>query len=136
MDWKGNTEADGVTIAFDSHGETKQVELVRDCYTDNGKMAVLAYLSDPADEDFGELWADVTVNLDCAAQHDGTVLLDTNNMGKELLDEVMRLGAATGGSVRSGFCFYPVFAFDADVVRNMRDTEEFYEALEAVYGGE
>lgn len=140
----------GITLCFDSFGETRQVELVRDAYG-NGELAVMAYLSDPVDEGFGGIWGTVTVNLNAPLQEEATVLLDTNNMGRGLRDAVMLLGTPTGEFAHSGFCAYPAFTFDAEVMGNMRDANEFFaaehtslsdvrdacrESLSTVYGGE
>ena len=61
------------------------MELVRESYV-NGETAVLAYLSAPADESFGEPWGSVTVNLGSFLQDGATVLLDTNNISRGLLE--------------------------------------------------
>lgn len=62
-----------------------------------------------------------------------------------------QLGAFTGQFMRSGFCSYPAFTFDTEVMGNMRDLNEFasadhsslaemrgacHAALENVYGSE
>lgn len=140
----------GIGFSFDFTGEPVQVELVRASYMD-GALAVTAYLSDPKDESFGEPWGNVTVNLGSPAQQGATVFLDTNNMGEALLSKVVQLGAFTGEFLQSGFCSYPAFTFDAEVMENMRDMDEFaqadhmsfsdvrdacQQALENVYGGD
>lgn len=110
-----------------------------------------AYLSDPTDESFGQPWSSVTVNFGSPLQQDATVFLDTNNMGEAMLSKISQLGAFTGQFMRSGFCSYPVFTFDTEVMGNMRDLNEFasadhsslakmqdacHAALENVYGSE
>ena len=121
----------GIEFSFDAFGYTQQVELVRESYAD-GNLAVTAYLSDPTDESFGQF-------------------LDTNNMGEAMLSKISQLGAFTGQFMRSGFCSYPAFTFDTEVMGNMRDLNEFvsadhsslaemrgacHAALENVYGSE
>ena len=110
-----------------------------------------AYLSDPTDESFGQPWSSVTVNFGSPLQQDATVFLDTNNMGEAMLSKISQLGAFTGQFMRSGFCSYPAFTFDTEVMDNMRDLNEFasadhmslaevrdtcHAALENVYGSE
>lgn len=110
-----------------------------------------AYLSDPTDESFGQPWSSVTVNFGSPLQQDATVYLDTNNMGEAMLSKISQLGAFTGQFMRSGFCSYPAFTFDTEVMGNMRDLNEFasadhsslakmqdacHAALENVYGSE
>lgn len=138
----------GVTIAFDFLGERHQVELVQERYRD-GNLAVTAYTSDPASEDFASPWTGVTVNLPWFEQEGATVLLDENNMSRAVFEKVAELGTFTGGYEFSGFCAYPLFTFDAEVMGNMRDMDEFlaadhvspsevheacHEALVTVYG--
>lgn len=84
-------------------------------------------------------------------QQDATVFLDTNNMGEAMLSKISQLGAFTGQFMRSGFCSYPAFTFDTEVMGNMRDLNEFasadhmslakmqdacHAALENMYGSE
>lgn len=117
----------------------------------DGNLAVTAYLSDPTDESFGQPWSSVTVNFGSPLQQDATVFLDTNNMGEAMLSKISQLGAFTGQFMRSGFCSYPAFTFDTEVMDNMRDLNEFasadhsslaemrracHAALENVYGSE
>lgn len=146
---QGNgSEKSGIEFSFDAFGYTQQVELVRESYAD-GNLAVTAYLSDPTDESFGQPWSSVTVNFGSPLQQDATVFLDTNNMGEAMLSKISQLGAFTGQFMRSGFCSYPAFTFDTEVMGNMRDLNEFasadhsslaemrgacHAALENVYG--
>ena len=125
---QGNgSEKSGIEFSFDAFGYTQQVELVQESYAD-GNLAVTAYLSDPTDESFGQPWSSVTVNFGSPLQQDATVFLDTNNMGEAMLSKISQLGAFTGQSMRSGFCSYPVFTFDTEVMGNMRDLNEFASA--------
>lgn len=114
----------GIGFTFDFLGKTRQVVLVRGSYMD-GTLAVTACISDPEDESFGQPWSSITVNLSSPAQRGSTVFLDTNNMGEAMLSKIAQLGAFTGEFKRSGFCSYPVFTFDAEVMGNMRNMEEF-----------
>lgn len=91
----------GVTIAFDFLGERHQVELVQERYRD-GNLAVTAYTSDPASEDFASPWTSVTVNLPWFEQEGATVLLDENNMSRAVFEKVAELGTFTGGYDLSG----------------------------------
>lgn len=125
---RGNdSEKSGIEFSFDAFGYTQQVELVRESYAD-GNLAVTAYLSDPTDESFGQPWSSVTVNFGSPLQQDATVFLDTNNMGEAMLSKISQLGAFTGQFMRSGFCSYPAFTFDTEVMDNMRDLNEFVSA--------
>ena len=147
---ENDSEKSGIEFSFDAFGYTQQVELVQESYAD-GNLAVTAYLSDPTDESFGQPWSSVTVNFGSPLQQDATVFLDTNNMGEAMLSKISQLGAFTGQFMRSGFCSYPAFTFDTEVMGNMRDLNEFasadhsslakmqdacHAALENVYGSE
>ena len=147
---ENDSEKSGIEFSFDAFGYTQQVELVQESYAD-GNLAVTAYLSDPTDESFGQPWSSVTVNFGSPLQQDATVFLDTNNMGEAMLSKISQLGAFTGQFMRSGFCSYPAFTFDTEVMDNMRDLNEFvsadhsslaemrgacHAALENVYGSE
>ena len=125
---QGNgSKKSGIEFSFDAFGYTQQVELVQESYAD-GNLAVTAYLSDPTDESFGQPWSSVTVNFGSPLQQDATVFLDTNNMGEAMLSKISQLGAFTGQFMRSGFCSYPAFTFDTEVMGNMRDLNEFASA--------
>ena len=131
---RGNdSEKSGIEFSFDAFGYTQQVELVQESYAD-GNLAVTAYLSDPTDESFGQPWSSVTVNFGSPLQQDATVFLDTNNMGEAMLSKISQLGAFTGQFMRSGFCSYPAFTFDTEVMGNMRGA--CHAALENVFGSE
>lgn len=124
---ENDSEKSGIEFSFDAFGYTQQVELVQESYAD-GNLAVTAYLSDPTDESFGQPWSSVTVNFGSPLQQDATVFLDTNNMGEAMLSKISQLGAFTGQFMRSGFCSYPAFTFDTEVMGNMRDLNEFASA--------
>ena len=124
---ENDSEKSGIEFSFDAFGYTQQVELVQESYAD-GNLAVTAYLSDPTDESFGQPWSSVTVNFGSPLQQDATVFLDTNNMGEAMLSKISQLGAFTGQFMRSGFCSYPAFTFDTEVMDNMRDLNEFVSA--------
>lgn len=121
-------EKAGVQFVFESYGRTRQVELVRESYHTGGETAVIAYLSDPAGDDYRERWGNVTVNLNSPLQDGSTVLLDINNMTKEFFLKVALLGTPTGAEVHSGFCLYPAFTFFDSIMDNMRDTGGFLAA--------
>lgn len=106
---------------------------------------------DTIDPKWGMPWSSVTVNFGSPLQQDATVFLDTNNMGEAMLSKISQLGAFTGQFMRSGFCSYPAFTFDTEVMGNMRDLNEFasadhmslakmqdacHAALENIYGSE
>ena len=69
----------GVTFDVENFGEKYKLELVCDSYLDNGSLYVGAYDVTPESDNFGERWADISVNLNNPRQNDRTVFLDMNN---------------------------------------------------------
>ena len=73
-------------------------------YRNNGTLAVLMFKED------GELYGNVTVNLNHPLQSDSMAFLDENNLpgiGKWLTKK--KLGINQGVEARSGFCTYPLY---------------------------
>ena len=85
-------------------------------YTNN-TLAVVMF-----DED-GELYGDVTVNLDHPMQSKQLAFLDENNMpriGKWI--EKNGLGSDTGIRASSGFCVYPLYSFSSNKKNRLLNT--------------
>lgn len=96
---------------------------------DNGSLYVGAYDVTPESDNFGERWADISVNLNNPCQNDRTVFLDMNNLyNPAIIEAIYGLGTVEGIVSHSGFCSYPAFTFDADVISQMRNTQEFMDA--------
>lgn len=68
-------------------------------------------------EGYPESWQDLTVNLDikCALNK---AYIDTNNNGNDIIEwlEQNGLGYRTGNYMSSGFCEYPEFEFDMEIL--------------------
>ena len=82
----------------------KKVYLQKEEYRNNGTLAVLMYTED------GDLYGNVTVNLNHPMQSDSLAFLDENNLpgiGKWL--ESKNLGISMGVNAHSGFCTYPLY---------------------------
>lgn len=120
----------GVTFDVENFGEKYKLELVCDSYLDNGSLYVGAYDVTPESDNFGERWADISVNLNNPCQNDRTVFLDMNNLyNPAIIEAIYGLGTVEGIVSHSGFCSYPAFTFDADVISQMRNTQEFMDAF-------
>ena len=81
-----------------------KVFLQKEEYRNNGTLAVLMYKED------GELYGDVTVNLNHPLQSESLAFVDENNLpgiGKWLKKN--KLGIPMGVEARSGFCTYPLY---------------------------
>lgn len=120
----------GVTFDVENFGEKYKLELVCDSYLDNGSLYVGAYDVTPESDNFGERWADISVNLNNPCQNDRTVFLDMNNLyNPAIIEAIYGLGTVEGIVSHSGSCSYPAFTFDADVISQMRNTQEFMDAF-------
>lgn len=78
--------------------------LKKEEYRNNGTLAVLMFKED------GELYGNVTVNLNHPLQSDDMAFLDENNLpgiGKWLTKK--KLGIDMGVKATSGFCSYPLY---------------------------
>lgn len=92
--------------AYDDEVEEIEVNLIASRYTNNNTL----YLG-IVDVEYGEPYADLTVNLDSQNINDN--YLDTNN-NKLVEDFVNRykLGKFSGKYCSSGYCKYPLYTFD------------------------
>lgn len=81
-----------------------KVYLQKEQYRNNGTLAVLMFKED------GELYGNVTVNLNHPLQSEDMAFLDENNLpgiGKWLTKK--KLGINMGANACSGFCTYPLY---------------------------
>ena len=81
----------------------------------NGNVALMAF-----DAETGEPYANATVNVDRLPK--GMAALDTENW-PEVVDILKKEGIITGeklGSVKSGFCEYPIYKLNLDVLEYMQ----------------
>lgn len=74
--------------------------------------------------DYLEHYCDVTVNIDTLPYLHAAI--DTNNNGTKIVDFLIKngFGEPTGGMIPSGFCWFPVFKFNEDKLREI-DPETF-----------
>ena len=81
----------------------------------NGNVALMAF-----DAETGEPYANATVNVDRLPK--GMAALDTENW-PEVVDILKKEGIITGeklGSVKSGFCEYPIYKLNLDGLEYMQ----------------
>lgn len=97
------------------------VDLKFSTYT-NGTLAAMAY-----DED-GYTYAVLSKNLvDETPTNEYCVFIDENNLGEyNVIDTLINkgYGKPTGAMGLSGFCIYPEFEFNKDIVTNNQLVEE------------
>lgn len=105
----------------DPWGSEHELALVRTIYQMTGNLAVEALVADRGNEEYGQTWCNVTVNLGRLPEPD-LAFLDTNNMSKELVETLDSLGVYeyTGRKARSGYCEYPLVRFTEDAMGAMR----------------
>ena len=111
---------------IDFFGDTVVVFPVIDVYrsTNNLYIGLKAYDEDLEDIDH---YCDVTVNITDLPYLQSTI--DTNNNGDKMIKflEENGFGHATGRMVPSGYCWFPVFEFDPEMLKSLDiDTFAFY----------
>ena len=96
-------------------GEDRKIVFDIGKYTSNGNLAVSMIVE--MEEDYYEPWSTLTVNLTrkCAPN---CAFIDTNNNGDDIIEWLINnnLGKPTGRMEISGFCFYPEFQFNMDIL--------------------
>lgn len=97
--------------------------------TDNLYMGLSFY---DEEEQYADHFSDVTVNVDQLPYLSSTV--DTNNNGQKIIDflEQYGLGKKTEMEVPSGFCWFPVFHFNAKAIRDL--DPEFFASYAKTHG--
>lgn len=105
----------------DAWGSEHELALVRTTYMMTGNLAVEALVADRGNEEYGQTWCNVTVNLGRLPEPD-LAFLDTNNMGSKLVETLDSLGIYeyTGRKARSGYCEYPLVRFTDLALAAMR----------------
>ena len=87
-----------------------EVKLSYKSYPNNGTLAVLMNIV--SDED---LYAVITVNLDCPLQNDRQAFVDENNLpGIGAWLKKNKIAKPLGYKQRSGFCQYELYSFNRD----------------------
>lgn len=131
------------TVVYDSPAtrERYTLALYSDRY-DCGGLAVGLVSTDVHDEDFGETWGMLTVNLPgnpvasgwCTQR--GKVILDSNDNPQALIDALADAGIVelSGMTARSGFCDYPLATISSDTLANLRGYEETIARIQQAQG--
>lgn len=116
-------------VYTDFFGDDNQVYFRLNHYTQNNNL-YLGLLKYDAEFDMMTPYCDVTVNIGALPYLESAI--DTNNNGRKMLDflEKNGFGKATGLELPSGFCWFPVFRFNEDKLREI-DPETFAEYAKA-----
>jgi cellulose synthase/poly-beta-1,6-N-acetylglucosamine synthase-like glycosyltransferase len=82
-------------------------------YVYNDTLAIIIQCSD------GDVYGNLTVNIDDKLSGKNCAFIDTNNLGETILDWIVRnkLGEPTGVIGFSGFCAYPEVRFNMEEVK-------------------
>ena len=102
------------TLILNKYGKERPITFYLDNYLQNGNLYVGMITHE---EGYPEPWSDLTVNLgvECKAN---CAYIDTNNNGDAIIAWLCEnnLGYPTGHMRPSGFCIYPEFEFNMDVL--------------------
>ena len=98
-------------------------------YQDNGRLALML-----VDAEYGEMYSVATVNIsDENIANERCAFLDTNNNGDTITDwlEKHGFGKWTGRFGFSGFCIYPEFEFNQDIIDQykLKPVSELFEEV-------
>ena len=119
-------------FTLNSWGRDYPVYFTKDNYTDGNKLYV-GLLTDA--DGFLEPYADVTVNVeDFTPKNENCALIDTNNLGNDIVFWLQKngLGHSTARWGYSGFCSYPEFEFNMDVLNDVLFNKNEYTPSEEV----
>ena len=122
------TSKGGLKVNFSADGEPKTVELVKQIYEENDTLCIQAFDVTDGSDSFGELWSDVTVNLDGPTQGDRTVHMkrsSTDPLPGILMDSEV-FGSIIDGAGRGG---YDAVEVNLNAFLSMRDLPEFREMV-------
>lgn len=122
------TSKGGIKVNFSADGEPKTVELVKQIYEENDTLCIQAFDVTDGSDSFGELWSDVTVNLDGPTQGDRTVYMkrsSTDPLPGILMDSEV-FGSIIDGAGRGG---YDAVEVNLNAFLSMRDLPEFREMV-------
>lgn len=102
-------------LNFSSYGENYNGYLKAAKYY-NGNLAIMVNLED------GEPYGTLTVNICDLPENEAAI--DTNNFpdAEEIINKY-HLGENTGKTLQSGYCTYPVYAFDMKEVSKYAITQ-------------
>lgn len=122
------TTKGGIKVNYAVDGEPKTVELVKQFYEENDTLCIQAFDVTDGSDSFGELWSDVTVNLDGPTQGDRTVYMkrsSTDPLPGILMDSEV-FGSIIDGAGRGG---YDAVEVTLNAFLSMRDLPEFREMV-------
>lgn len=114
-----------IEITFKFFDEEYRARFCKSEYMNNGNLYVGVVTWDEENE-YWELWSDLTVNLPGMCCKPNEAFLDTNNCTPEIIVALMDKGYIkdTGLARQSGFCTYPLVEFSEEFLNGMFEDEE------------
>lgn len=107
------------SYVYHAYGEDVNVIPYKTRYISNNNTAIRLVVADG--EYAGEEWNRISVNIDRLPEN--LMAVDTNNCsGAERFLQEHGFGKPTGNVLRSGFCTYPIYRINLDMIEN--DPEE------------
>ena len=105
-------------IDYKKYGTIHPITLEVNHYVDNGNLAIEMVTWE---EGYAEPWSRLTTNLGDKLESD-CAYVDTNNNGEDITSWIEQngLGIPTGRIGYSGWCEYPEYKFDLDVIKGNR----------------
>lgn len=99
------------------YGADRKIKLTKNRYAENNNLAVqmVSY-----EEEYGEPWSSLTVNLSVKCDKN-CAFIDTNNNGEDIIKwlEDNNIAHLTGRMMPSGFCLYPEVKFTDAALKDM-----------------
>lgn len=119
-------KTDVKTYRYKKNGKAYEVVLAKTKYVENNALAIAMFTWNNKHKYF-EFWDTITVNLSMNMVSENYAFINTNDNGKEIIDWLIdnKLGFPTYRECRSGYCSYPEFMFNVDVLKEMPSIEEF-----------
>lgn len=107
------------TLTLHKYGKDHPLTFIVDSYLQNGNLYVGLITHE---EGYPEPWSNLTVNFGAKCK-ENCAFIDINNNGREIIDWLVEnnLGSLTEYVMPSGFCEYPEFEFNMDVLMQYVD---------------
>lgn len=111
------------TYELNMYGKTYKIALRKTTYRNNNTLAIAMVCIDKKGRE--EPFAMLTVNIDDSdvLANNTMAFIDTNNLSDEIVNWLVKneIGTRMVYIGHSGFCSYPFFAFDEEVLANMAE---------------
>lgn len=116
------------TLILNKYGKEHPMSFETNFYADNGNLYVGLITHK---EGYPEPWQNLTVNPGVKCEPN-CAFIDTNNNGSEIVEWLYSngLGHLTGNMQASGWCVYPEFKFNMDMLKRYTNPDDALEPLD------